>query len=100
MAQSCLHELSLLKDKRDEIDAIYGWSKNNMRDHLKVNHIECKGCALHCIPHGLGACKEEHNAECKACLKFRRCGLDLRRFMLQTRFNELCKMFESTLPEW
>jgi hypothetical protein len=99
MAQSCLHELSLLKDKRDEIDAIYRWSKNNLRDHLKVNHIECKGCALHCIPHGLGACKEEHNAECKACLKFRRCGLDLRRFM-QTRFNELCKMFESTLPEW
>ena len=87
--------------KKAELDAILKWAKYELPQHLKLEHSDCGGCGLHCIQHGLGGCDDSlhHGEECKECLKFLRCGHDLR-LWLREWYVTLCRTFEKELKQW
>ncbi len=97
-----LGDTILYTTKRKEIASILVFAKYQLKGHLRVNHKECGGVGLHCIPHGLrcGSAKTTtHTVDCPDCLKFVRCGSNVR-FFLQDRSNVLCRQLENLLGEF
>ena len=103
--QNKLEELKVrekdFKLKRDELQSLLNWAKYELRGHLKVDHSDCRDCGLHCIQHALGGCDDTlpHSADCPECMKFIRCGHDLR-LWLRKWHTDMCRAFEKELDQW